>query len=91
MQLKGKAVLVTGASSGIGAALSRELIKRECIVIGCARSLDKLTVLQNELGDSVIPLVCDVSKIEDVREIKDILLENNKPADPLRVFHKAVL
>jgi short-subunit dehydrogenase len=77
MQLKGKIILVTGASSGIGEALVRELIKRECLVIGCARSLDKLTALQNELGSSFIPAACDVSNIDDVKKTRDILLEKN--------------
>ena len=53
--------LVTGASSGIGEALSRELVKRGWSVIGLARSLDKLTNIQNELGSAFTPVVCDVS------------------------------
>lgn len=77
MSFKGKTVLVTVASSGIGEALSRELVKRECIVIGCARSQNKLTALQEELGSSFIPLVSDVSKIEEVRETVNSLLEQN--------------
>ena len=54
--------LVTGASSGIGEAISRELVKRGWTVIGVARSESKLAQIQNELSDSFIPMVCDVSK-----------------------------
>lgn len=39
-----KIALVTGASSGIGAGLAKELKKRGCIVIGIARRLDQLEV-----------------------------------------------
>lgn len=39
-----KIALVTGASSGIGAGLAKELVKHGCIVIGIARRLDKLQV-----------------------------------------------
>lgn len=39
---KRQIVLVTGASSGIGEAISRELSKRGWLVIGIARSSDKL-------------------------------------------------
>lgn len=39
-----KIAIVTGASSGIGAGLSKELAKRGCIVIGLARRMDKLKV-----------------------------------------------
>ena len=39
--------LITGASSGIGEALSRELVQRGLSVIGMARSEDKLASIQN--------------------------------------------
>jgi Short-chain alcohol dehydrogenase of unknown specificity len=55
-----KVALVTGASSGIGEAISSELIKRDSIVIGIARSSDKLYQLKEELKDAFIPIVCDV-------------------------------
>ena len=42
--------LVTGASSGIGEAISRELVKRGWLVIGVARSFDKLLQIQKELS-----------------------------------------
>ena len=54
--------LVTGASSGIGEAISRELVKRGWTVVGVARSESKLAQIQHELSDSFIPMVCDVSK-----------------------------
>ncbi|MBA3722912.1 MAG: SDR family oxidoreductase [Parachlamydiaceae bacterium] len=59
--------LVTGASSGIGEALSRELIARGWSVIGIARSLDKLSQIQKELGNAFTPIVCDVSNSEDIK------------------------
>ncbi len=67
--------LVTGASSGIGEAISRELVKRGWVVIGIARSSDKLRQIQSELSDSFIPMVCDVSKKEDIEEISSQILE----------------
>lgn len=45
-----KIALVTGASSGIGEALSLELVKRGWSVVGMAHSLEKLTRLHKELG-----------------------------------------
>lgn len=42
-------VLVTGASSGIGEALVHELANRDWMVIGLARSTEKLIALKNEL------------------------------------------
>ena len=69
--------LVTGASSGIGEAISRELVKRGWTVIGVARSESKLVHIQNELSDSFIPMVCDVSKKENIAETSKQILEKN--------------
>ncbi len=66
--------LVTGASSGIGKAISRELVKRGWVVIGIARSSDKLMQIQSELSDSFVPMVCDVSKKEDIEKISSGIL-----------------
>ena len=63
-----KIALVTGASSGIGEAISRELVKRGWTVIGVARSENKLAQIQKELSDSFIPMICDVSKNENIEE-----------------------
>ena len=69
--------LVTGASSGIGEAISRELIKRGWVVIGVARSSDKLLQIQKELSDSFIPMTCDVSKKENIEKTSKQILERN--------------
>lgn len=53
--------LVTGASSGIGEALSKELIHQGYKVIGLARSVDKLNQMKEELGENFTPIECDVS------------------------------
>ena len=41
---QGKVALVTGASAGIGAAISERLVKEGMTVIGCARNVDKINV-----------------------------------------------
>ena len=70
-----KIALVTGASSGIGEALSRELVKRGWSVIGIARSLEKLSSLQKELGSAFMPFMCDVSKKADIERASKQLIE----------------
>ena len=40
-----KVAVVTGSSSGIGSAISTELVKHGVIVVGIARRLDKLKVI----------------------------------------------
>ena len=53
--------IVTGASSGIGAATARLLAKSGHTVVGIARDGDKLAALARALGDSFQPRPCDVT------------------------------
>lgn len=69
----GKVALVTGASVGIGAQITRELAKNGMKVIAIARRLDKLQELaadiKREHKVDVYPLACDVRKEEDILNV----------------------
>ncbi len=69
MKLKDKIVLITGASSGIGYELSRQLAAYGCRLILLARREDKLNQLAGEIstsGTEILTLRCDVTKKEDI-------------------------
>lgn len=73
-----KIALVTGASQGIGCALVDDLIKRGWMVIGVARSEEKLKELQTQHGSCFLPVVCDVSRSDEVARVSQQLISDEK-------------
>ena len=70
-------LLITGASTGIGAATARAAVAAGHRVVLGARSEDKLRDLANELGGETValPIRCDVTEWEDNVRIVDAALE----------------
>jgi NADP-dependent 3-hydroxy acid dehydrogenase YdfG len=62
-----RTLLITGASSGIGAATARHAVEAGWRVVLAARSQDKLASLASDLGggDVAVPVTCDVTSWED--------------------------
>ncbi|HEX5324423.1 MAG TPA: SDR family oxidoreductase [Capsulimonadaceae bacterium] len=61
-----KTVLITGASSGIGEATARALVREGAKVVAFARSADKLDSLQRELGENCLAVPGDVTNQADL-------------------------
>jgi len=65
--LSGEKVLITGASSGIGAAIATTLAEQGCQVWGTTRHLDKVATLPAALREKVKFLAMDVTDDDSVR------------------------
>lgn len=72
-----KVLLITGASSGIGAATARAAAEAGYRVALAARRADKLAALAEELGGKAraLPISCDVTDWQDQQDMVTATLE----------------
>ncbi|HET9590175.1 MAG TPA: SDR family oxidoreductase [Anaerolineales bacterium] len=80
MDVKGKVVIVTGASSGIGEATARRFGREGAKVVLAARRVDRLEALAQEIsgmgtGAETLVVPADLSKLEDIKSLIDQTLE----------------
>ena len=74
MDIKGRVVIVTGASSGIGEATAREFGRQGAKVVLAARRVAKLQALAQEIkgmgsGAETLVVQADLSKLEDIQSL----------------------
>lgn len=74
MDITGRVVIVTGASSGIGEATAREFGREGARVVLAARRVDKLQALAQEIkgmgtGAETLVVQADLSKLEDIQSL----------------------
>lgn len=82
--LKGAVTLITGASGGIGAALAREMAKRDATLVLVARRDDRLRALQTELAatQKQLTMTCYSLDITNAAAVDQMV------ADVLRRFYR---
>ncbi|ETN62712.1 oxidoreductase [Anopheles darlingi] len=66
----GRVAIVTGASSGIGAAIAKDLAKAGMVTIGLARRVERVEQLRKEIPEAAAkrlhPIKCDISNEADI-------------------------
>jgi 3-hydroxy acid dehydrogenase / malonic semialdehyde reductase len=104
-RIRGKTVLITGASSGIGRASARAFASMGAQLVLCARREDRLVALGREMeeehGLKVVIKGLDVRDrkaveafVEELRAaglVPDVLLNNAGKALGLHLFHEALM
>ncbi|MGG7643648.1 SDR family oxidoreductase [Rhodovulum sp. YNF3179] len=69
--MRRRTLLITGASTGIGAATARAAVARGWNVGLFARSAEKLAALADELGDAALVVPGDVTREADIAQAAD--------------------
>ncbi|PRX50573.1 SDR family oxidoreductase [Salegentibacter salegens] len=78
MSIKGKTIIITGASSGIGEATAKKLSQEGANVVLSARREDRLNSLKDEIvknGGMALVVPADVTKKEDFKKVVSSTLE----------------
>lgn len=87
MNFKGKTVIITGASSGIGEALANEMAARGAnLVLGARQFVTLCEIAQNlekKYGIKAVAVQCDVSKEEDCKVLIHQTISTFKGIDVL--------
>ena len=79
-----KIVVITGASSGIGAATARKLVSEGNKVVLAARRKEKLETLAKELGeDNCLIVVTDVTSVDSVKNLMEQTISSYGKIDVL--------
>ena len=79
--MTGKVVVITGASSGIGAALTRQLASQGHQLVIAARRESELKQVAAETGSKAIPVVTDVTRRRDIENLRDFALKKHGHID----------
>lgn len=98
--IKDKVIIITGASSGMGAAAAKKLVRLGAKVVLAARREEQLAAIVKELGENAVYVVTDVSKKNDLDNLVKIAISkfghidafwNNAGIMPISFFEEGLV
>lgn len=81
--IKGKTIVVTGGTTGIGFATSEHLIQEGAIVIITGTDKERLSSAVKKLGNETTGILCDQSNLDEVASLASSLKAVGNPIDGL--------
>ncbi|MFN3848147.1 MAG: SDR family oxidoreductase [Spirosomataceae bacterium] len=82
MKISQNKIIITGASDGIGKALTLKLLSLDNEIIAVGRSQEKLNHLA-QFDSRIIPFVCDISQDEELNKLVNFIEQNHRDANIL--------
>jgi NAD(P)-dependent dehydrogenase (short-subunit alcohol dehydrogenase family) len=79
--LAGRTIVITGASSGLGAAAARELASRGATIAVVGRNPERTAAVAKDIGGE--PFLADYDELDQVRSLADALLGRYERIDVL--------
>jgi len=77
MKINNNKILITGATAGIGEALTKTFLKLDNQIIALGRNTEKLEEL-SKLDKRIIPFQCDISKQEELDRLTLFIEQNHQ-------------
>jgi dehydrogenase/reductase SDR family member 4 len=82
-ELSGKVAIVTGASRGIGRAITEAFVREGARVVICGRKQETLDQVAREIGPAVKPVACHVGRAEQIDNLVVVTTREFGPVDIL--------
>jgi NAD(P)-dependent dehydrogenase (short-subunit alcohol dehydrogenase family) len=83
LDLRGKAILITGVGSGLGQESARVLASRGATILGAARTETKAAEACRAFGKDAVPLACELSDPASVRACVEAVRRMGTPLDAI--------